>query len=64
MPEDTQWHFIGHLQSNKAKSLVGEFLILPIPARSTQMEVQYYKEQAQAMTDHQTSFYPDDLHLF
>ena len=24
MPEDTQWHFIGHLQSNKAKSLVGE----------------------------------------
>lgn len=26
MPEDVQWHFIGHLQSNKAKSLVGESL--------------------------------------
>ncbi|KAH7293729.1 hypothetical protein KP509_28G039400 [Ceratopteris richardii] len=23
LPDDIQWHFIGHLQSNKAKSLVG-----------------------------------------
>lgn len=23
MPEDTQWHFVGHLQSNKVKNLIG-----------------------------------------
>jgi len=23
LPEDISWHFIGHLQSNKAKSLIG-----------------------------------------
>lgn len=24
LPDDIQWHFIGHLQSNKAKAIVGE----------------------------------------
>ena len=24
LPNDTRWHFVGHLQSNKAKMLVGE----------------------------------------
>ncbi len=24
LPEDINWHFVGHLQSNKAKSLLGE----------------------------------------
>ena len=23
LPEDIRWHFIGHLQSNKAKALIG-----------------------------------------
>ena len=26
LPADIQWHFIGHLQSNKAKALLGIFL--------------------------------------
>ena len=30
MPKDVRWHFIGHLQSNKTKALVGE-LQLPMP---------------------------------
>lgn len=25
LPDDIQWHFIGHLQSNKAKQLLGAF---------------------------------------
>ena len=25
LPEDLTWHFIGHLQSNKAKALVGGY---------------------------------------
>jgi PLP dependent protein len=24
LPQDAQWHFIGHLQSNKVKAIVGE----------------------------------------
>jgi hypothetical protein len=24
MPSDVQWHFIGHLQSNKVKAVIGE----------------------------------------
>ena len=24
LPQDIKWHFIGHLQSNKAKTVVGE----------------------------------------
>lgn len=26
LPKDVSWHFIGHLQSNKAKSLIGKVL--------------------------------------
>ena len=26
LPEDIRWHFIGHLQSNKAKALIGSSL--------------------------------------
>ena len=26
LPDDISWHFIGHLQSNKAKTLVGKIL--------------------------------------
>ena len=25
LPQDIRWHFIGHLQSNKAKALLGGF---------------------------------------
>ena len=24
LPKDIQWHFIGHLQTNKVKAIVGE----------------------------------------
>lgn len=29
MPKDVQWHFIGHLQSNKVKAIVGEHRLDP-----------------------------------
>jgi uncharacterized pyridoxal phosphate-containing UPF0001 family protein len=29
LPADIQWHFVGHLQSNKAKALVCEFHQFP-----------------------------------
>lgn len=25
MPKDVQWHFIGHLQSNKVKAVLGKY---------------------------------------
>ena len=28
LPKDTRWHFVGHLQSNKAKMLIGEAELL------------------------------------
>ena len=28
LPDDIRWHFVGHLQSNKAKTLLGEGLPL------------------------------------
>lgn len=30
LPNDIQWHFIGHLQSNKVKKLLGENIELYI----------------------------------
>ena len=30
LPEDIKWHFIGHLQTNKVKSLLGKFVVFPI----------------------------------
>lgn len=31
LPDDIEWHFIGHLQSNKAKSLLGIVLSQFVP---------------------------------
>jgi uncharacterized pyridoxal phosphate-containing UPF0001 family protein len=28
LPEDIKWHFIGHLQSNKAKQLAGVWMLI------------------------------------
>ena len=30
MPSDIQWHFIGHLQSNKVKTLLGDNALCPV----------------------------------
>lgn len=30
LPEDIEWHFVGHLQSNKAKALLGVCDFIPI----------------------------------
>jgi hypothetical protein len=32
MPSDVRWHFIGHLQSNKVKAIVGECWLRPAAA--------------------------------
>jgi len=29
LPQDVEWHFIGHLQSNKVKTLLGNFCYFP-----------------------------------
>ena len=39
LPDDIRWHFIGHLQSNKAKALLGAFVggrATPVPHLSQQ----------------------------
>lgn len=41
LPQDIKWHFIGHLQSNKAKAVVGELTpsLLCLKAKSCLLTV-------------------------
>lgn len=33
LPDDIQWHFIGHLQSKKSNMLLGEFIVWALCGR-------------------------------
>lgn len=51
---DVQWHFIGHLQSNKAKSVVGKFaMIHSIDSFSTAQELSKRVDADPNLTDPQ-----------
>ena len=39
MPDDVRWHFIGHLQSNKTKALVGALVPALLRVPSSKLKV-------------------------
>lgn len=52
MPEDVRWHFIGHLQTNKVKQLVGRVsLIQSVDSVRLAEEIEKESEKKEVVTD-------------
>ena len=73
MPADTQWHFIGHLQTNKVRSLVGKVAmiesvdsekllnLIDSEAQKAGLEQRVLLQVHVAMEETKFGFYPSEL---
>lgn len=52
LPKDIRWHFIGHLQSNKVKQIIGKtFLIHSLDRMSLLNQLENYSKKLNIITD-------------